>query len=60
MRALGQILLFVLIKQRIGLVSVVLVHYWICFGEVRIGFGLVLGGRRQYWIGYTLSGTQLV
>ena len=42
------------------LVSVVVGHYWIGFGEGRIGFGLVSRSRGHYWIGYTLSETQLV
>ena len=42
------------------LVSVVVGHYWIGFGEGRVGFGLVSRGRGHYWIGYTLSETQLV
>ena len=42
------------------LVSTVVGHYWIGFGEGRIGFGLVSRGRGHHWIGYTLSGMQLV
>ena len=39
MRVLGRIL-----SGTTGLVSVVVGHYWINFGEGRIGFGLVSGG----------------
>ena len=42
------------------LVSVVVGHYWIGFGEERIGFGLVSRCWGHYWIGYTLSETQMV
>ena len=42
------------------LVFVVVGHYWIGFGEGRIGLGLVSRGRGHYWIGYTLNETQLV
>ena len=42
-----------------GLVSVIVGHYWIGFGEERLVLDWFQGGG-HYWIGYTLSETQLV